>query len=88
MPTAAAIPLLFAQAKARDLWQNATVHARMAAHEITQGEFRGFFLLALGLSAIGLATPWIGALGAVSALFGLLAWEHAHVQAGQSVPLA
>ena len=138
--TAVYTAYLFAQAKARDLWQNpllpghfvvqavvagasvlailessrgelaalvagatlvhlllvagdvtlthATAHARMAAHEITHGEFRGFFLLALGLSAIGLATPWIGALGAVSALFGLLAWEHAHVQAGQSVPLA
>jgi len=131
---------LFAQAKARDLWQNpllpghfvvqalvagasmlailessnpelasivalatlvhlllvigdvtlthGTAHARAAAHAITHGEFRGFFLVALGLSALGLATPWIGALGAVSALFGLLAWEHAHVQAGQSVPLA
>lgn len=138
--TAVYTAYLFAQAKARDLWQNpllpghfvvqslvagasllailessnpelasivagaslvhlllvvgdvtlthGTAHARAAAREITHGEFRGFFLLALGLSALGLATPWIGPLGAVSALFGLLAWEHAHVQAGQSVPLA
>ena len=138
--TAVYTAYLFAQAKARDLWQNpllpghfvvqalvagasllailessnpelasivalatlvhlllvigdvtlthGTAHARAAAHAITHGEFRGFFLVALGLSALGLATPWIGALGAVSALFGLLAWEHAHVQAGQSVPLA
>jgi Ni/Fe-hydrogenase subunit HybB-like protein len=131
---------LFAQAKARDLWQNpllpphfvvqalvagsavlalaapgqaglgrlvaqttllhlllvagdvtlthGTAHARMAAHAITHGEFQKYFFLALGLSAIGLATPWYGAPAAVCALFGLLAWEHAHVQAGQSVPLA
>ena len=139
--TAVYTAYLFAQAKARDLWQNpmlpphfvvqsllagaavwavvapsedvawgsfvalftgihllmvageltmthGTAHARMAAHEITHGEFRGFFLAAMVLSAIGLATPWTGVFGAVPALFGLLAWEHAHVQAGQSVPLA
>ncbi len=131
---------LFAQAKARDLWQNpllpahfvvqalvagsavlalaapgqaglgrlvaqttllhlllvagdvtlthGTAHARMAAHAITHGEFQKYFFLALTLSGIGLATPWYGAPAAVCALFGLLAWEHAHVQAGQSVPLA
>jgi hypothetical protein len=67
---------------------HATAHARMAAHEITHGEFQGFFRVALALSLFGLATPWIGSIGALSALFGLLAWEHAHVQAGQSVPLA
>ena len=138
--TAVYTAYLFAQAKARDLWQNpllpghfvvqafvagasalalmatdrielrylvagatlvhllliagdvtlthATAHARAAAHEITHGEFRGFFLLALGLSAVGLAAPWLGSIGAGAALLGLLAWEHAHVQAGQSVPLA
>ena len=138
--TAVYTAYLFAQAKARDLWQNpllpahfivqavvagaavlaliepgrgelgrivagatlvhllliigdvtlthATAHARMAAHEITHGEFRKFFLAAVALSLAGLATPWIGALGALAALFGLFAWEHAHVQAGQSVPLA
>ena len=138
--TAVYTAYLFAQAKARDLWQNpllpahfivqavvagaavlaliepgrgelgrivagatlvhllliigdvtlthATAHARMAAHEITHGEFQKFFLAAVALSLAGLATPWIGALGALAALFGLFAWEHAHVQAGQSVPLA
>lgn len=139
--TAVYTAYLFAQAKARDLWQNpllpphfviqallagvcfwnlaapwtavsfpravslftalhlamvfgeltmthGTAHGRMAAREITHGEFRGYFRLAIGLSVIGLLTPWVGAFGAACSLFGLLAWEHAHVQAGQSVPLA
>ena len=138
--TAVYTAYLFAQAKARDLWQNpllpahflvqaflagacvlalaapgrvefvplvvlttlvhlllvlgdvtlthATAHARMAARAITHGEFRNFFLLAVILSAMGLATPLIGVSGAAASLLGLLAWEHAHVQAGQSVPLA
>jgi Fe-S-cluster-containing dehydrogenase component/formate-dependent nitrite reductase membrane component NrfD len=139
--TAVYTAYLFAQAKARDLWQNpllpphfiiqalvagvciwnlaaswtavsfpravslftaihlamifgeltmthGTAHARMAAREITHGEFRGYFRIAIGLSVIGLLTPWVGAIGAACSLFGLLAWEHAHVQAGQSVPLA
>lgn len=138
--TAVYTAYLFAQAKARDLWQNpllpahfvvqsflagactlalvapahaelvplvvgatlvhlllvlgdvtlthGTAHARMAAHNITHGRFRPFFLAALLLSALGLATPLIGVSGAAASLLGLLAWEHAHVQAGQSVPLA
>jgi Fe-S-cluster-containing dehydrogenase component/formate-dependent nitrite reductase membrane component NrfD len=138
--TAVYTAYLFAQAKARDLWQNpllpahfvvqsivagssvlalvapqieqllltvagatllhlllvlgdvtlthGTAHARLAAREITHGEFQGFFIMAVFLSGLGLFTPWTGVFGAVPALFGLLAWEHAHVQAGQSVPLA
>jgi hypothetical protein len=35
-----------------------------------------------------LAGPWIGAVVVPLALLGLLAYEHAHVQAAQSVPLA
>jgi hypothetical protein len=34
------------------------------------------------------AAPWIGVAAAPLALAGLLAHEHAYVQAGQSVPLA
>lgn len=138
--TAVYTAYLFAQAKARDLWQNpllpghflvqaalagaamlnllevsrpelkvivgiaslihllliagdltlthATAHARMAAHEISHGRYRGYFRAAVILTLAGIATPWIGPIGALCALFGLLAWEHAHVQAGQSVPLA
>lgn len=138
--TAVYTAYLFAQAKARDLWQNpllpahfvvqafvagasvlalvapgletiaslvggatalhlllvvgdvtlthGTAHARMAAHNITHGEFQPFFVAAVVLSLVGVATPWVGMFGAACALFGLFAWEHAHVQAGQSVPLA
>ena len=32
--------------------------------------------------------PWIGALAVPLSLLGLLAYEHAYVQAGQAVPLA
>jgi hypothetical protein len=34
------------------------------------------------------AAPWAGAVAVPFALAGLLAHEHAYVQAGQSVPLA
>ena len=46
------------------------------------------YLVAVAVSLVAGVLRRIGPLGAVSALFGLLAWEHAHVQAGQSVPLA
>ena len=38
--------------------------------------------------AAAVAAPWIGTLATPFALAGLLAYEHAYVQAGQSVPLA
>ena len=146
--TAVYTAFLFAQAKARDLWQNAllpphlvvqaavagaaagillavwlepdlvgvlawvlaggslahllliagevtlphpTAHARTAAHELTSGRFKVPFRVGVLLSVLSLAAP-IGAAvavpAAVVALAGLLAFEHAYVQAGQSVPLA
>jgi hypothetical protein len=42
----------------------------------------------VALGAVAIAAPWLGALVAPLALAGLLAYEHAYVQAGQSVPLA
>jgi len=36
----------------------------------------------------GAAAPAIGLTAAASALAGLIAYEHAYVQAGQAVPLA
>ncbi len=70
-----------------------TAHARLAAHELTAGRFRWFFRAAALLTAAGLAAPlagaWVVALAlAPLALAGLAAYEHAYVQAGQSVPLA
>jgi Ni/Fe-hydrogenase subunit HybB-like protein len=74
---------------------HATAHARLAAWEMTKGRYKNYFQLG-GLSCVaaGLA-PWASLAGipfvvaaGVVALLGLLAHEHAYVQAGQSVPLA
>jgi hypothetical protein len=37
---------------------------------------------------IGVFAPWLGLSAVPFALAGLLLYEHAYVQAGQSVPLA
>ena len=72
-----------------------TAHARLATWEMTSGRYRGFFLAGGGCFLLVLGGAWLAPLGAggvalaaVAALAGLLAHEHAYVQAGQSVPLA
>jgi Fe-S-cluster-containing dehydrogenase component/formate-dependent nitrite reductase membrane component NrfD len=65
-----------------------TAHARLAAHEMFAGRFADFFWIGVVLVAGGLTAPILGPVAAVAALVGLLAHEHAYVQAGQSVPLA
>ena len=69
-----------------------TAHARLAAHAMTGGRYRGFFWVGLCLTVLGLLTPWVGGwlatAVAIVALIGLAFHEHAYVQAGQSVPLA
>jgi Fe-S-cluster-containing dehydrogenase component/formate-dependent nitrite reductase membrane component NrfD len=65
-----------------------TAHARLAVEEMTVGTYRGYFWSGSALVAMAAAAPWLGAAAAVPALAGLLAYEHAYVQAGQSVPLA
>ena len=65
-----------------------TAHARLAAEEMSRGRYRRPFGISLVFIAVGVAAPWIGTLAAPFALAGLLAYEHAYVQAGQSVPLA
>jgi formate-dependent nitrite reductase membrane component NrfD len=65
-----------------------TAHARLAAHEMTSGRFAWAFWAGLRLSAIGLAGGMAGPVVAPFVLAGLLAYEHAYVQGGQSVPLA
>lgn len=77
-----------------------TAHARLAVHEMTGGRHRRAFWAGIALTAgavivafmVGLraagSVPGSGAAAAVLALAGLLAYEHAYVQAGQAVPLA
>jgi Fe-S-cluster-containing dehydrogenase component len=138
--TAVYTAYLFAQAKARDLWQDpllplhlavhaalagsaallpvasflgtpvestlawvvagsALLHVLMLAGEATlthptaswemhAGRYARYFWVGTLLTLAALAAPWLGWIAAVPALIGLLAHEHAYVQAGQSVPLA
>jgi Fe-S-cluster-containing dehydrogenase component len=65
-----------------------TAHARLAGHEMVRGRFAKSFWPGIVLASVAVAAPWIGVAAAPLALAGLLAHEHAYVQAGQSVPLA
>jgi Fe-S-cluster-containing dehydrogenase component/formate-dependent nitrite reductase membrane component NrfD len=69
-----------------------TAHARLAAWEMTRGRYALFFRLGCALQALGVAVgildPGHALAVALLVLPGLLAYEHAYVQAGQSVPLA
>ena len=65
-----------------------TAHAHLAAQAMTRGRYARFFWPGVVLVAAAAAAPWIGVAAAPLALAGLLAHEHAYVQAGQSVPLA
>jgi Fe-S-cluster-containing dehydrogenase component/formate-dependent nitrite reductase membrane component NrfD len=68
---------------------HATAHARLAVDEMVRGRFRAPFWAGCALVAAAVSTPWIGPLaGAAAALAGLALYEHAYVQAAQSVPLA
>jgi len=75
-----------------------TTHARVAIWEMVHGRYRSEFWIGIGLSTLGGLLPWLAIFGSVStsigiggaplALIGLMRFEHAYVQAGQSVPLA
>jgi Fe-S-cluster-containing dehydrogenase component/formate-dependent nitrite reductase membrane component NrfD len=65
-----------------------TAHGRAAAHEMLAGRYARWFWPGAALAAIAAAAPWLGPVAAAAALAGVLAHEHAYVQAGQSVPLA
>jgi Fe-S-cluster-containing dehydrogenase component/Ni/Fe-hydrogenase subunit HybB-like protein len=76
-----------------------SAHATLAAREMTRGRWRAFFWTGCGLLAAvpaacvaplaaGGSSVWFAGFLALAALAGLLAHEHAYVQAGQSVPLA
>jgi Ni/Fe-hydrogenase subunit HybB-like protein len=65
-----------------------SAHAHLAVRELVRGRFGRCFWAAIVLVAAGILAPVAGAWVAPLALAGLLAHEHAYVQAGQSVPLA
>jgi len=75
-----------------------TAHARLAIWEMVNGRYKndfwiGTILSFLGgilplLAALDLLTNSIGVAGAPLALIGLMLFENAYVQSGQSVPLA
>jgi Fe-S-cluster-containing dehydrogenase component/formate-dependent nitrite reductase membrane component NrfD len=77
---------------------HSTAHARVAVWEMTRGRYARAFWLGIGLSVLGGLMPVvvifgfvgasIGVAGAIPALLGMMLFEHAYVQAGQSVPLA
>jgi formate-dependent nitrite reductase membrane component NrfD len=67
---------------------HATAHAAAAAHEMTGGRYARIFWTSLVLVLAAATAPWTGALAGLAALLGLALYEHAYVQAGQSVPLA
>jgi hypothetical protein len=75
-----------------------TAHARLAIHEMVHGRFKRDFRIGMILSLLGGLLAWlalfgfvslpVGAAGAPLALVGMVLFENAYVQAGQSVPLA
>src|SRR6266478_260421 len=72
-----------------------TAHARVAIWEMVHGRYQSNFWIGIVLSTLGGALPWLAVLGYVNtpigvggaplALVGLMLFEHAYVQAGQSV---
>jgi Fe-S-cluster-containing dehydrogenase component/formate-dependent nitrite reductase membrane component NrfD len=75
-----------------------TAHARLAVWEMISGRYKSDFWNGCALSFIGGLLPALALFGVVSApigvagaplaLVGLMLYENAYVQAGQSVPLA
>ncbi len=75
-----------------------TAHARLAIWEMVKGRYKTDFRIGTVLSFVGGLIPALALFGVISAslgvagaplaLIGLMLYEHAYVQAGQSVPLA
>ncbi len=75
-----------------------TAHARLAIWEMVYGRYKNDFWFGIILSSLGGLLPFlalmnvvdisVGIGGAPLALIGLMLFENAYVQAGQSVPLA
>jgi Fe-S-cluster-containing dehydrogenase component/formate-dependent nitrite reductase membrane component NrfD len=77
---------------------HSTAHARLAIWEMVHGRYRAVFWAGIALSVAGgllaaLAIPGVISTslimgGVPPVLLGIMLYEHAYVQAGQSVPLA
>lgn len=75
-----------------------TAHARLAIWEMVKGRYKSDFWIGSALSFLGGLIPALALFGVISAalgvagaplaLIGLMLFENAYVQAGQSVPLA
>jgi formate-dependent nitrite reductase membrane component NrfD len=65
-----------------------TAHARLAVREMVRGRYRIEFAAGVILQLLGLVSLPFRVDAAVLVLLGLLLYEHAHVGAGQAVPLA
>jgi len=75
-----------------------TAHARLAIWEMVKGRYKNDFRIGIILSFVGGVVPVLAVLGVLNtsigvsgaplALIGLMLFENAYVQAGQSVPLA
>nr|HMQ21335.1 polysulfide reductase NrfD [Planctomycetota bacterium] len=65
---------------------HSTAHAKLATFEMVKGRYRMFFWAGVILVGFGCFAPIAPV--EYGALLGLLAFEHAYVQAGQAVPLA
>ncbi len=65
-----------------------TAHARLATRELVRGRYAPFFWAGVVLVGAAVFAPVIGLAAVPLVLAGVLAHEHAYVQAGQSVPLA
>jgi formate-dependent nitrite reductase membrane component NrfD/ferredoxin len=65
-----------------------TAHAHFAVREMIKGRYRTFFWTGIALAGLACLAPMWGSAAAVAGLLGVLCYEHAYVQAGQSVPLA
>lgn len=65
-----------------------TAHYKAAAWHMTHGKFARPFWISAVLVFVGIFSPLLGFVPLVIAGIGLLGYEHAYIQAGQSVPLA
>jgi hypothetical protein len=52
------------------------------------GRYASFFWGGAFMVTAAVPAPWLGPIAGIAALAGLLAYDHAYVQAGQAVPLA